>query len=326
LGLTAPHDQLADVAVRQVHLYPAEEWSVDMKCIVLVSAALLLGLSVMAVALQLGVSAKWAPGRAGHQPEVVIHDVNPSAIGVARATEQRVAPLLRNGYGLLAKGQFGDASSSFRQALGIDRTCARAWLGLAEACERQGKDDDAIQAYRAMIYSKGWGSSINHDPVTMMRYVLLLSKRGDWREAVAAYNDVEQRSQTGRGHPLVGLRFSETAPDWPTMRAVAHLVLGIRDAYHGPVPSAEKMKHLEEAVKLRPQWPEAQLAYGQALLRQRKLDQAQKALTIAAKSPDRDTAIRAGIGLRTIAGHRAWDAQKAHEAAAKESGSPDGQK
>lgn len=237
--------------------------------------------------------------------------------GGVRARAARTDPIVADAAALMAKRRYAEVAERCRKALATDSRCAPAWRLLAEACELQGKDADAIGAYRALIYAKGWGSSMNHDPTTLMRYVLLLSKRGAWSEAVAVYRDAENRSMSGTQHPLVGFQFADATPDWPRMNAAAHYVLGTRGRLDGAVPVAERMGHLEQAIRLRPQWPEAQLAYGQGLLKQGRYDAADKAFKVAQTSSDVFVRLKGERGHKRVEGHRAWEAQKAREAAAK---------
>jgi tetratricopeptide (TPR) repeat protein len=166
----------------------------------------------------------------------------------------------------LSKKEYAAAEVACREALAIDKQDAFAWIYFAYASEGQGKYNQALKAYRALVYSHGWGSSINSDPTTLMRYVLALSRSGGrWDEAVAVFDRAQKQADGGRGMKLVDAQFDSARPDWNGMKAVAHYVLGTRSPRHEPADPAEQLKHLEAAVRLKPSWAAAETAYGRAL-------------------------------------------------------------
>lgn len=229
---------------------------------------------------------------------------SPSRVAPENARSTRNDAIRAEARTALDHGDYAKAESILRRALAIDRTDAQSWVLLADVCERQGKTDDAIQAYRAMIYSQGWGSSINHDPTTVMRYVLLLSKKGAWAEAAAVYNDAEQRKMAGTGRPLAGFHFSQRTPDWPGLKAAAGFVLGTYHVSYAHGQTVDQVKHLEQAIKYRPNWPEAQIAYADCMLKKGELDKAEAAYKAAQRSTDWSLKLRAKDGLWAVSHRR----------------------
>lgn len=262
------------------------------------------------VLIRLGLVALWAlVGVALAVPSSVVRAQAPSAsVKGNRAWEEAYLRQLKQGdetrsaaSAAAARLDYARGEALARQALAVDKTNAQAWVLLADVCERQGRDREAVQAYRAVIYSQGWGGSISHEPTTLMRYVLLLAKVGEWAEAVAIYRDAERRHQAGSSRPLVGFAFDAQTPDWSRMKAAAHFVLGTcRVSYlRGPTP--DQFAHLEEAIRYRGKWPEAQAVYGDWMLKRRSLDRAEAAYKIARSSADWGLRLRAQDGLRAVA-------------------------
>jgi tetratricopeptide (TPR) repeat protein len=193
-----------------------------------------------------------------------------------------IRPIVQQGEQAMAQGRYAEAEGLFRKALGIFPQDAMALLRLAEVCERQDKQAEALRAYHELIYPQGWGSNINSDPTTYMRYVLALTRSGQWQEAVAVYEKAMQRvTQTDRKVYLY-LHFDPGVVDRSGLQAAAHYVLGTRYPTFGPADPAEQREHLGAAVRLRPRWALAQFAYGRALAEAGRLNEAKAAYSRAA--------------------------------------------
>ncbi len=270
------------------------------------------------LAAQIGATAALLPVSAQNGPHVEVGvKGSPSRVAPAGLKRHNQVDAIRTeAKPALDRGDYAKGEAILRRALAVDKTDAYSWVLLADACEHQGKTDAAIQAYRAMIYSQGWGSSINHDPTTIMRYILLLSRKGEWREAVAVYNDSELRNQTGRGRALVGFQFTEKMPDWPAMRAAAHFILGTYHVSYAHGPTVDQVKHLEQAIQYRPKWPEAQVAYADWMLKKGELNRAEAAYKVAQTSTYWSLQLRAKDGLRDVAYRRTHPAAGASLGAA----------
>ena len=196
--------------------------------------------------------------------------------------QESIRPIVQNGEISLAQGRYADAEALFRKALAIFPQDAESLLLLADVCERQGKDAVAIKAYNTLVYSQGWGSSINSSPNTHLRYVLALLRSHRWPEAVEVYDKAMHKSAKANGHPMFDLQFDPQSPDYARLESAAHLGVVLVPQGHAPTDAGEQLKHLQSAVRLQPGWGLAQYSYGQALEKAGRSAEAQGAYRKAA--------------------------------------------
>jgi Tfp pilus assembly protein PilF len=113
------------------------------------SASLLLVFALAGNALRQGCAAP-------RQWTVMMH-VLPTAELAARwrAMREKVQTLVAPARARLAKGNLAGAETLLREAIAVDAHEAQTWLLLAEACERQGKLDKALEAYHALLLPQG---------------------------------------------------------------------------------------------------------------------------------------------------------------------------
>jgi predicted Zn-dependent protease len=217
---------------------------------------------------------------------------------------KHVRPLIREAREEADKRRYARAESLLRQAITLDSTSAEAWLLLAEACEKQNKQTEALKAYHELVYSneKGWGSSINSHITTRMKYILALLRSNRWPEAVAVYEMVRKGdSQTNHGRTTLDAAFDPNRREITRLQAVAHLVLGTVEPSWGPPSKAEQKKHIEEAVRLQPNMPAAQYAYAQMLVKEGNYEAAKAAYGKAATHADGELKAKAQEGYQRIA-------------------------
>lgn len=197
------------------------------------------------------------------------------------------------------------AEAASHRAVALASEDALGWLLLPRAREKQGKHAQARAAYRKLVYSDahGWSSSINTDPTTLMRYVLALSRTGakGFKEAAAVYERARRQPTFASSRDGTDeLDFDPSRADWPTLKAAAHPVLGMRGPRHGPPDPAEQREHLEAAVRLRPGSALAQLAYGRALRKAGRIADARTAHRRAAAHADAALAPKVQAALRKL--------------------------
>jgi len=203
----------------------------------------------------------------------------------------RIYPLLKQADAAMKQKRYADAEQLFRKLIALDDEDGRYWLALADVCERQNKPQQALAAYRKLIYPQNWSDNVSSDVTTRMRYVLALCGINQYTEAVQVFNAamnamaIEDMSDAGRqqvaqtrdamthdaavsAHSLLPMRFDPNDPDKRLLQAAAHFVLGTKRPSFVEPGKGEMMKHLQAAVRLAPQWGRVYSALADALIRQ----------------------------------------------------------
>lgn len=267
------------------------------------STFLVVGLTLAAVCL-VSSHRLFARQSASRQPVSVPSQkvTNPAAEAAYLEQIKRVRPLIKEAQAEVDKGHYQRAENLLQQAIVLNSTSAEAWLHLADVCEKQNKQTDALKAYHELVYSnqKGWGSSINSDMVTRMKYVLALLRSNKWQEAVAVYDLAMKTSIEVDGHPLVDSGFSPNRREISRLEEVAHVVLGTQSPTWGPPSKAEQKKHLEAAVRLQPNLPMVQFVYAQKLEKDGDFVAAKAAYQKAATHADGDLKVKAQSAVQRI--------------------------
>jgi len=214
--------------------------------------------------------------------------------------QESIRTVGRQGEQAAANGHYAEGEILFWKALVVYPHSPESLLGLADACAGKGKQAEALKAYQALIYARGWGSSINSDPTTSMRYVLALSRIGRWQEALDVYDKANQRTLSGTGKPIAPVSFTRGTPSWTELKAAAHLALGMRRPSYGPADLRAQLAHLETAARPQPNWAAAQFAYGQALEKAGRVKEAKSAYEKALTRADPKLKGRAEGELRKL--------------------------
>jgi len=172
--------------------------------------------------------------------------------------------------------RYQEAEKLFRKAIVVQPHNPLAWLLLAEACERQGKLEEALDAYHTIVYApNGTGGSIGSDPVTRMRYVLALVRGNRYAEAVAVYDLAHKQAARQSEESFFPLRFDANNPDENRLQAAAHYVMGVTPPLHREAASAELRQHLEAAMRFAPDWGKPHAALAKMLDMRYKLKEAE---------------------------------------------------
>lgn len=228
--------------------------------------------------------AQWAPAKKQDLPGMTTSRVMPPDVQAEH--EKRGAKAnsyMESGYTALAAGNTREAESQFLNAYHLMPYDGVTMLALAHLYQKEGKKKDAAHFWHELIYPQHWGSSVSSDPRVRSEYILLLLEHPDaggaaWRESVALFNQSLQET----GDPVdPSLYFDPKVPSYARMRGRAHFVLGSGDYTHGPVPSEEKLAHLEVAARALPDMPGVQLQLGMALEKAGRIEEAATAFHMA---------------------------------------------
>ena len=195
------------------------------------------------------------------------HEMSPN-IDLANAINIRLnalRPIHKGQQEAIANGDYKALETQCQKGLGIDKLDAFSWTYLAEADEKLKKRADELAAYRALIYPQGWGSSINSDPTTHMKYVLALLRNNIWDEAVAVYNKALPVNTAVFSEPLSERRFDVNRREFARLQGMAQLYLGSHSPKFRADRKGEILSHLQAAIKAQPGLAIAYYAYGRQL-------------------------------------------------------------
>ena len=163
----------------------------------------------------------------------------------------------------LHAGRYAQAEADARQALslGLDPGVANEVLGAALGA--QGKEQEALQVYRALTINGKDG--LEGQTRNLLPYALLLLKSGRWEQAVAAYNAALPHLGDGQLIQATS-RFSLDVPE-PTALAVAlHIARGLtyngQCDWAGESQNKEAMAEYGKALQLAPDSPLVNYYYG----------------------------------------------------------------
>ncbi|HLJ57018.1 MAG TPA: tetratricopeptide repeat protein [Chthonomonadaceae bacterium] len=191
--------------------------------------------------------------------------------------------LMKAADGAFASGNYAEAEELYKQAL-IILPGGKPRLNLAEIYEHEDRLAEAAEQYDQLIFDKKTGSSIGGDPITHMRYVLLLLKLNRWSDAVSVY-------AAHTGYTVPGLPdFDAKRPDFDRMAALAHaLVAAFNPRYSDDrLTIAQRRAHIDEALKLNPKDAFVHWCEGQWYRRAGKDAEAKAAFLRAAAIPGAD--------------------------------------
>jgi predicted Zn-dependent protease len=195
-------------------------------------------------------------------------------------------PLLAAGFAYLQKKEGEQAEQCFREALNLDTDLPGGWLGLAQACDQQGRTDEARQHLTDLL--------ARHPEMTVARLLLarLHRKAGDaggtagqidallarnpGQAGIAGLLPVLFRFQSEHSKFEDSIRLLEAATRFNPASAIAWSWLGRARLQAGRHVEAEAA--FREALRLKGGALAAAIGLAEALIAQRRLDEARAIL------------------------------------------------
>jgi tetratricopeptide (TPR) repeat protein len=199
---------------------------------------------------------------------------------------KRFSALNKAGFTALHEGRYSEAEENARESLAVNsgQNLLAPEL-LAEALDAQGKNDEALAAYKILVDQ---GSEF---PRILLPYALLLLKDGKYKEAVAAYNKTSPYIAFGDLIEKTS-RFTTTDPQPKELAAAIHVGLGLTYIssadWAGNSQEDKAMLHFQQALTLSPKSSLANYYYGFGLKRLGRRAEAQGAFKKAAALDDGD--------------------------------------
>ena len=232
-------------------------------------------------------------------------DVNNYLGGPVQQTPEEI--FVRQKYNLLCS-ELRDAITKKNDAeiisyataiLNIRADDEEAWTSLADLYERQGKQREALYAYRSMMYSV----DVNHRQFcklrTRMKFVICLCKNHLWEEATKVFGDSNTLSFKIAGSYMVKIApFNPVRWEYSRLRSAAHLIAGIQTPPDSPESIAEGISYLKEAIRLQPQDAPIHLAAAEKYLDAWRMDEYRSELHLALKLGDTALKARASTMLQ----------------------------
>lgn len=169
----------------------------------------------------------------------------------------KTAEIVQKSFSLLEQGQnslrAGDpvvAELDFRSSIALGSWNGSAYSGLAEALSTQGKTEEALRVYQALMSQDSTRASSAANAVQVrMSYAAVLSQAGRWGEAVSVYK-AALPNVPDDGFRSMGSQFSPDLPDPAHLQALAHVVRGLVFTSHAEPEKA--MPEYQKALALVP--------------------------------------------------------------------------
>ena len=160
----------------------------------------------------------------------------------------------------LAVGWYPYAETTAWQALALGHDPGVAQEVLVSALNAQGKEQEALHAYRML--------AAGEQPRSLLPYALLLLKAGRWAPAVAAYNKALPHLADG-DLMRASSHFSASVPRPTALATAIHIALGLTDDsgthWAGNTQHGKALAEYAEALQLVPDSDLANFYYGYGL-------------------------------------------------------------
>jgi tetratricopeptide (TPR) repeat protein len=230
-----------------------------------------------ALVISLGVASA-AVGQTSQAEQLPLKMRAPSAASMQPATPEQLAKIQQTaqlGYAAAADlhlGNYVQAEAEARESLSVNSMNGASAEVLAAALEGQGKDQEALEAYRVMVVDEKATY-----PRVLLPYAQLLLKSGQWGKAVAIYNQVLPHLPSVGPHPetpiiqdgdLIAANsyFSPDVPEPAALAVALHIARGmVLDAtpgWAGTGQETEAMAEYGKALQLAPDNALANYYYG----------------------------------------------------------------
>ncbi len=174
-------------------------------------------------------------------------------------------------------GRFAEAEATERQSIALcPFNSGVSEEILAAALDKQGKYQEALQVYRTQIVESKEGPQ--GQPRILLPYSQLLLKSGQWKAALAAYNNSLPRLPDVGSHPEIptihdkeimraNSHFSSDVPDFATLAVAIHVAYGMvyssQSNWADQSQDTESMSEYQKALQLSPDSPLTNYYYGQ---------------------------------------------------------------
>ncbi len=228
----------------------------------------------------------------------------PEMIAQARAIRLARANALQEritGDRLFHEGKVSEAEGHYRHSVKLDDHDPYARTSFARCLSRLGKWRESAAVFKHLLADR---SSIPaKEAIVGCEYALVLLKLGYWdtaceawdqamRDTVSVPDEMRNRADnSGSTAELIAYqnthrrlseeRFAPYNLRKKEMEALCEWILGTQRPSWEELFAAEKLAHLQAAVKANPKLPEAQYAYGKMLVDQRHFAEAKLALKVA---------------------------------------------
>ena len=228
-----------------------------------------------------------------------------------------VASWVKKGKDELKQKRVEEAITAFKHALKLDSASSPAYRGLADAYTAKGDLTNAVQTYRALLYpapGKQWTTSMSTDPVTLMRFALILNQSGKKDEALTVYreglkylNYTDGKPNTSTYPVLIDTTFdgrdSENVYTPARFEAAARTALAMKLRSNDSITYQDEInKELTRAMKANPRFGPAYLYYALTL---KELARADKSITPEAVNAAFDVAAKMVHGTQAKAAVKA---------------------
>ena len=191
------------------------------------------------------------------------------------------------------------AETYYRQATATDASPSDAWIGLARACDVQGKDVQALAAYQqtfAPPSGSGLYSSFPSDVESLARYGILSEDAGQHEAAAKAYNQAIERL-----NPKPGVSMGSVGADSAQVKAMLNVVRGIAlseaKEHSGQDRNSEAVEAFQEAAQQQPNDARVQYYLGYGYQKTGQFAAAQAAFGKAARL-DTEGAVKVAVQAR----------------------------
>jgi len=175
-----------------------------------------------------------------------------------QAIMEKAVLLTHDAAASLHAGFYAQAEKEARQALSLDDFGVPDEV-LAAALDAEGKDREALQAYRTVV------EHYDVQPRNLLPYSLLLLKSGQWGQAVTVYN--QAIAQFSQKYLLrVNSHFSPDVPEPAALAVALHIARGLTyeaaSDWAGESQHKEMMAEFSKALQLAPDADLANYYYG----------------------------------------------------------------
>lgn len=156
-------------------------------------------------------------------------------------------------------GNYVQAEVEARQAMSTEILPGVAEEVLAAALDAQGKEQEALEAYRLII------NQVDRQPRNLIPYARLLLRSGQWEQAVTVYNASLPRLAEGE-IMRANSHFSPDVPEPAALAVALHIAQGLTykagDDWAGESQHKEMMAEFGKALQLAPDSDLANYHYG----------------------------------------------------------------